>query len=99
MWDFDDENEAIAGADNHYSLMQVFGKGHSVVKAGSTVFVTQCQSVSVQPRRGKNRTHEIPASFDRTDVFVDSFSIVIKLVATIVHCNDVGPPRYVIAGR
>jgi len=91
--------EAIAGTDNPYSLMQVLGKGHSVVKASSTVYVMQCQSVSVQPRREKNCTHEIPASFDGQDIFVDPISFVIKLVGTIVHCNDVTPPRYLIAGK
>jgi len=91
--------ESIAGTDNPFSLMQDFGKGHSVVKAGSTVYVTKCQPVSVRPRRDENCTHEIPAFFGNEKVFVDPISFVIRLVGTVLHCNDIAPPRYLIASK
>ncbi len=37
--------ESIAGAENPYSLMEVFGRGHLVTKNGATVYVTRCQPV------------------------------------------------------
>ncbi len=33
--------EAIAAADNPYSLITVFGRGHLVIKAGGAVYVTR----------------------------------------------------------
>jgi len=77
--------------------MQVFGNGHSVVKAGSTVYVMKCQPVSVKPRRDENCTHQIPDIFGTEKVFVDPISFVSQLVGTVLHCNDIAPPRYLIA--
>ncbi len=39
--------ESIAGAENPYSLMQVFGRGHQVTRNGATVYVTRCQAAGV----------------------------------------------------
>jgi hypothetical protein len=35
--------ESIAGAENPYSLMQVFGRGQQVTCNWATVYVTSCQ--------------------------------------------------------
>jgi hypothetical protein len=42
--------EAIAGADNPYSLITIFGRGHLAIKAGGAVYVTRCAPVEVLPR-------------------------------------------------
>ncbi len=41
--------EAIAGADNPYSLITIFGKGHLAIKAGGALYVTRCSPVEVLP--------------------------------------------------
>jgi len=91
--------EAIAGSENPYSLLQILGKGHLVTRAGATVYVNKCKSVSVEPRVHENCTHEIPALFNGTAVFVDPLSFVIRYVGTVTHCNAIAPPRYLISGR
>ncbi len=48
--------EAIAGADNPYSLITIFGKGHLAIKAGGAVYVTRCSPVEVIPRSHGNCT-------------------------------------------
>ncbi len=63
--------ESIAGAENPYSLMQVFGRGHQVTCNGATVYVTRCQAAEVLPRTHTNCTNEIPAILNGTNVFVD----------------------------
>jgi hypothetical protein len=73
--------ESIAGAENPYSLMQVFGQGHHVIKNGATVYVTKCQAVSVTPRTHANCTNEIPVEYNGTNVFADTISFVIKSAA------------------
>jgi hypothetical protein len=91
--------ESIAGAENPYSLMKVFGRGHLVTKNGGTVYVTRCQPVEVTPRTHTNCTNEIPAEYNNTDVFIDPISFVIKAAAAPVRCNDIAPPRWRLNGR
>ncbi len=62
--------EAIAGADNPYSLITIFGRGHLAIKAGGAVYVTRCASVEVLPQSHKNCTEEIPVTVNGTDAFV-----------------------------
>jgi hypothetical protein len=91
--------ESIAGAENPYSLMQVFGRGHQVTRNGATVYVTRCQATEVLPRTTTNCTNEIPAVLNGTNVFVDPISFVIKAAAAPVKCNDNAPPRWRLNGR
>ncbi|OBQ32975.1 MAG: hypothetical protein AN484_27535, partial [Aphanizomenon flos-aquae WA102] len=91
--------ESIAGADNQYSLMQVFGRGHIITRSGASMYVTHCNPVDVLPRTALNCTDEIPVTYNGTDVFVDPISMVIKSAGVITRCNDVAPPRWLIAGR
>ncbi len=41
--------ETIAGADNPYSFITIFGRGHLAIKAGGAVYVTGCAAVEVLP--------------------------------------------------
>jgi hypothetical protein len=86
--------ESIAGAENPYSLMQVFGRGHLVTRNGATVYVTRCQAAEVLPKTHTNYTNEILAN-----VFVNPMSFVIKAAASLVRCNDVAPLRWRLNGR
>jgi hypothetical protein len=58
--------EAIAGADNPYSLISIFGRGHLAIKAGGAVYVTRCSPVEVVPRTHPNCTEEIPVAINGT---------------------------------
>jgi hypothetical protein len=73
--------ESLAGAENPYSLMQVFGIGHQITRNGATVYVTKCQAVEVVPRQHTECTNEILVTFNDTEVFVDPISLVIKTAA------------------
>jgi hypothetical protein len=90
--------ESIAGAENPYSLMQVFRRGHQVTRNGGTVYMTRCQAAEVLPRTHTICTNEIPAILNGTNVFVDPISFVIKAAAAPVRCNDVAPPRWRLNG-
>jgi hypothetical protein len=90
--------EAIAGADNPYSLITIFGRGHLAIKAGGAVYVTRCSPVEVLPRSHRNCMEEIPAMVNGTDAFVDPISYVIKSAGSPIHCNDVAPLRYKVGG-
>jgi hypothetical protein len=66
--------EAIAGSDNAYSLIEVFGRGHLATRAGAAVYMTRCAPVSVSPRAVTNCTSQIPVQFNGMDLFVDPVS-------------------------
>ncbi len=87
------------GADNPYSLITIFGRGHLAIKAGGAVYVTRCSPVEVLPRSQRNCTEEIPVTVNGTDAFVDPISYVIKSTGSPIHCNDVAPPRYKVGGN
>ncbi len=86
--------EAIAGADNPYSLITIFGRGHLAIKAGGAVYVMRCSPVEVLPHSHQNCMEEIPMMVNGTDALVDPISYVIKSAGSPIHCNDVAPPRY-----
>ncbi len=91
--------EAIAGADNPYSLITIFGRGHLAIKAGGAVYVTRCSPVKMVLRSHRNCTEEIPVTVNGTVAFVDPISYVIKSAGSPIHCNDVAPPRYKVGGK
>jgi hypothetical protein len=70
--------EASAGADNPYSLVTIFGRGHLAIKARGDVYVTRCSPVEVIPWSHGNCMEEIPVTVNGTDAFVDPISYVIK---------------------
>jgi hypothetical protein len=91
--------EAIAGAENPYSLITVFGKGHLEIKTRRAVYMTRCSPVEVIPCSHGNCTEEIPVTVNGTDAFMDPISYVIKSAGSPIHCNDVAPPRYKVGGK
>ncbi|OBQ34767.1 MAG: hypothetical protein AN484_26530, partial [Aphanizomenon flos-aquae WA102] len=70
-----------------------------ITRSGASMYVTHCNPVDVLPRTALNCTDEIPVTYNGTDVFVDPISMVIKSAGVITRCNDVAPPRWLIAGR
>jgi hypothetical protein len=62
--------ESIAGTENPYSLVNVFGRGHLATKSGATVYVTKCYPVSVTPRAVQNCTTKIPVTYNGSAVYV-----------------------------
>jgi hypothetical protein len=77
--------EAIAGADNPYSLISIFGRGHLAIKAGVAVYVSKYSPVEVVPRIHSNCTEEILITINGTDAFVDPISYVIKSAGSPIH--------------
>jgi hypothetical protein len=91
--------ESVAGTDNPYALMRVFGRGHMVTKNAASVYVTRCNPIEVEPRSPENCTSEIPVTWNGTDAFVDPISFVLSRTGSPVRCNDIAPPRYLIQGQ
>ena len=72
--------EAILGTNNPFSLTNVLGRVVMLTRVGSVVYATHCNPVQVIPRSlaPGNCSHEIPASYNGTDIFVDPINWVIR---------------------
>jgi hypothetical protein len=86
--------EAIAGADNPYSLIAIWPS-----RLGVRCMLRVVPPFEVLPRSHKNCTEEIPVTVNGTEAFVDPISYVIKSAGSPIHCNDVAPPRYKVGGK
>jgi hypothetical protein len=70
--------EAVSGADNPYSLIAIFGRGHLAIKAEGPVYVTRCAPVEDMPRSHKNSTKEIHTLHNGIEILVDPISSMIQ---------------------
>ncbi len=82
--------EAIAAADNHYSLLQVFGHDHIITKRRAVAYVTWCNPGEVVPKMSSNCTEEIPVMWNDTG----PISYVMKSAALPTFYNNIAPPRW-----
>jgi hypothetical protein len=83
--------EAITRADNPYSLLQVFERGHMIARIGSMAYVMRCNPVEVLPRISGNCTEEVPVMWRNITFFVYPISNINPLVqrystAKVEHC-------------
>ncbi len=90
--------ETIAGVDNLYSLLQVFGRGHVITKSRAVAYMTRCNPMEVLPRGSSNCTEETPVTWNNTSLYVDPISYLIKSAASPTRCKDITPPRWKIVG-
>jgi hypothetical protein len=89
---------------NVYSLLDVFGHGHSVMVAGAVAYVTKGTLLQAEMREMENCTEEIPISLPQgkglpdLEMFADPLTFVVLKFGTIVPCNQVMPVRWLIDG-
>ena len=55
--------QAVAGGDNSYALLDIYGHGHQVYQAGAVVYVTKCIPVDIPRVEFKNCTQEVPVLY------------------------------------
>jgi hypothetical protein len=91
--------QAIAGADNRYALLDLFGPGHIILTSGATAYVTRCIPLEVTRSDYANCTEEIPVLAGGKLMFVDPLSWVLKDIPTVIPCSDVMPVRWKIHGE
>ena len=83
--------QAIAGAQNNYALLDLYGTGYHISQAGAVVYVTRCSPVDVPRQDFANCTQEIPVLYQNTTWFVDAFTRIITPFPTVVPCSDLMP--------
>jgi hypothetical protein len=91
--------QALSGAMNPYSLMDLYGPGHAVYVAGSAAYVTKCAPLEATRAHFDNCTKEIPVLVNGTRYFADPYLWTLKTFPTILPCSDIMPVRWRINGR
>ena len=91
--------QAIAGAHNHYALLDLYGPGHQVYMAGAAAYVTRCVPVDVTRVDFHNCTQEVPVAYNNATWFVDPFNRILSPFPTVLPCSDLMPVRWQLNGQ
>ncbi len=86
---------------NPYSILDIYGPGHTIYVAGTVAYITKCKPVEVKINpEFIPCTTELPVTVikDNYTSFADPLTLVLKDVATIIPCSPVMPPAWKING-
>lgn len=86
--------QALAGAANPYSLLDIHGPGHTVVTAGAVAYIGKCVRKEATFQEYANCTEEIPVLVDNRTGFADPLTRVLRDFPTVIPCDDVLPVRW-----
>jgi len=89
--------QAIAGANNPYSLLDLYGPGHVYYRAGAVVYINKCSAVDATLTDHRNCTTEIPVLINGTKRFADPLSWVLRDYPQELPCTNIMPIRWKIA--
>lgn len=90
--------QALAGADNPYALLDLFGPGYTVTVAGAAAYVTQCARVEAVRADYPNCTREVPVRINGTLAFADPLTWTLSRHPTVIVCSDAAPARWKLDG-
>lgn len=82
-----------------YSLLDLFGQGHMITKAGASAYLTVCVPKTVEITNFGNCTQEIPVLLNNRTLFVDPLTFTLQPYPTILPCDSITPVRWKIAGH
>ena len=86
----------LAGNANPYSLLDLYGPGHSVHVMGAAVYVGRCVAIEASKAEFANCTQEIPVAVNGTVRFADPLTWTLTDFPTITPCSDLTPTRWKI---
>ena len=91
--------QVISGSQNYHALLDLYGPGYQVYKAGAVAYLTKCVAVEVNRVDFQNCTHELPVVQGNDTMFMDPFTRIVTTYPTIIPCSDLMPSRWRIAGN
>lgn len=91
--------QAIAGASNPYSLLDLYGPGHTIYVSGAAAYIAKCPVVEATRTDYANCTEEIPVKVAGQIRFADPFTWVLKDFPTVSPCSDIMPIRWKITNE
>ena len=83
----------ISGSDSRTTMLDLYGPGYSLTRAGAAVYVTSCVRVQATIRSTPNCTQEIPIWVGNQTLFADPLTLVIQCYAAPLPCDVITPIR------
>ena len=90
--------QIIADSNNQYSLLDLYGPGHSTFVAGAVAYVAKCVPQEATRRPFENCTKEIPVMVGDQERFADPLTKILKVYPTVLPCSKIMPVRWHIDG-
>ena len=85
----------IAG-DNRHALLDTYGPGHALTRAGSVAYVTVCVPRLAKIRQVTNCSQEIPVLMGNETGYADPLTFVLQPFPTVIPCDHITPVRWKI---
>lgn len=89
--------QALATRNSQYSLLDVYGPGHTLYVSGGLAYVVKCRMVNVTRwDKYPNCTEELPVQREDRIMFADPFTWVLQEYPTIIPCSELYPAGWKI---
>ncbi len=85
--------QALSGASNDYSPVDILGKDQHVFSMGTMAYVASCIAVEGRKADYHNCTKEIPIRVGNKTRFTDLFTYIPTNFPTVLPCSDLTPVR------
>ena len=89
----------LADNNSQYSLLDIYGPGHLLIKAGAVAYIHSCVAVEAALHQPDNCTQEIPVLVNGTKTYADPMTMVIRRFPQIVPCSSAMPVQWQLGGE
>ena len=86
----------MIAADNRHALLDTYGPGHAITRAGSVAYVTVCVPRLAKIRQVTNCSQEIPVAMGNVTGYADALTFVLQPFPTLLPCDPITPVRWKI---
>lgn len=86
--------QLIADSAGSYALLDLYGPGHMLTRAGASAYLTICAPLKAELTSFSNCTQEIPIIINNSTLFADPLTYVIQKYPTILPCDAITPVRW-----
>ena len=84
----------MIASDSKSALLDTYGPGHALTRAGAVAYVTVCVPRMARVRTVDNCTQEIPVHVANYTAYADPLTFVLQPYPTIIPCDAITPVRW-----
>ena len=90
---------AMIASDSKSALLDTYGPGHAITRAGAVAYITVCVPRLAKVRQTENCTQEIPVHIANYTAYADPLTMVLQPYAAVIPCDSITPVRWRIKGH
>ena len=84
----------LIASDSKSALLDTYGPGHALTRAGAVAYVTVCVPRMARVRTASNCTQEIPVHVSNYTAYADPLTFVLQPYPTVIPCDSITPVRW-----